>query len=410
MIADADVSDILNVLEDAYLKLVNEDDPKTIVVHKTIHSLNRGDHEYKIQALSMSGGRHENVLLYIHGTSASAALYSAAMKIIAASSPTEVHAIDLPGFGRSGSSNRGAFRHTLTKEEALDEYGRVIEAYVVEVLGGRRVVMLGHSFGAFVALQFASKYPHLVQKLIMEAPGGLYPLFGELGNYGALFFHARLPQSLCRFATAWFPVTVRRIAKRLIDRVFRGDRRGAVFVQYYFELLCDPRVTDHRYIGEFIDTNLAGSRCNSPALPELIEVMHRLPVCMVYGEHDVISPSHQGAALAEIFPEHMLRFEVIRGSGHSPHYDAGMRDFCAVVASFIDEQKQNATFTHLPSYDSLGDLTKPFRGKYIGRSMRREIQAQYAALEEWVKINMPSERRRSPPSKAAPGGVCLPRG
>jgi len=83
--------------------------------------------------------------------------------------------------------------------------------------------------------------------------------------------------------------------------------------------LCDPHVNAPDYIAEFIDTDLfKGSRWNSPALPELIQILHRIPVCMVYGKHDAVTPSHQGTALARKNPG-LSRIEIVRGSGHAPY-------------------------------------------------------------------------------------------
>jgi len=385
--------DRLDALEDAYLRLLDGDDGS---LRKAVHEF---DGDVRVQALSTTGGdggRREGddgpVLLFVHGTSASSVGFAEAMKTIAAWSPySELHAIDLPGFGRSPAFPR------QPKETALRSFTSVIEKYVETVLGGRRVVLMGHSFGGFMCIHYASRFPHRVSKLVLVGAGGIYPLLGEWGNYCALFFKARLPQSLCRSLTR-IPV-VGRIAKRcvegLIERALSSPRDSA-FASYYLELLCDDRVQAHAYVGDFVDTKLRGSRWNAPALGELATVLRRfrVPVCMIYGEFDAVTPSHQGTELTRIFPDDpLLRVEVIRGSGHAPYSDVGMRDFCAVVKSVLETTEPDSPPTprgEEVDLEAVKRLLLPFRGTFNIERMRREVDTQYTILRREFMRGSPS--------------------
>ncbi len=89
-----------------------------------------------------------------------------------------VIAVDLPGCGLS---------------EARDNFGYTVESFVsflkefIGVLGVREFVLVGHSMGGIIAINFALAYPELVERLVLISPDGLkgeegiWLFFGRLG-------------------------------------------------------------------------------------------------------------------------------------------------------------------------------------------------------------------------------------
>lgn len=77
-----------------------------------------------------------------------------------------LHALDLPGFARS---SRVPF--TPDAEAAESEYVEMIEKWRLGV-GLDRFILLGHSFGAFLACSYAMKYPSHVRHLVLVDPWG----------------------------------------------------------------------------------------------------------------------------------------------------------------------------------------------------------------------------------------------
>lgn len=68
--------------------------------------------------------------------------------------------VDLPGYGLS-EPLRG--RHTL------EAYAQFLDHFCTEV-GYQRITVVGHSFGADIALVFAAKYPNRIKKLVLLNP------------------------------------------------------------------------------------------------------------------------------------------------------------------------------------------------------------------------------------------------
>jgi pimeloyl-ACP methyl ester carboxylesterase len=83
--------------------------------------------------------------------------------IDALASRASVHALDLPGFGRSAKPH-GPYR--------LSDFARVLHGFV-ETLGLGPISLVGHSLGAAVSITYALTYPGRVERLALV--GALVP-------------------------------------------------------------------------------------------------------------------------------------------------------------------------------------------------------------------------------------------
>ena len=124
--------------------------------------------DVNIHYLDVPGGQPPLVLL--HGLSANAHSFSGL--IGAGLSPTfRVIAPDLRGRGRTDKPATG---YTMA------DHARDVLA-LLDSLGLKRVVLGGHSFGAYLAIYIAAKFPDRVEKLIViDAAITLSPRVGEL--------------------------------------------------------------------------------------------------------------------------------------------------------------------------------------------------------------------------------------
>ena len=125
-------------------------------------------HGVHIHYLDAPGGSPPIVML--HGLSANAHCFSGL--IAAGLSPTfRMIAPDLRGRGRTDKPATG---YTMA-DHAADVLG------LLDALGLDRVVLAGHSFGGYVAIYLASKFPERIEKLIViDAAITLNPRVGEL--------------------------------------------------------------------------------------------------------------------------------------------------------------------------------------------------------------------------------------
>lgn len=360
-------------------------------------------------------------LLYVHGTSASACGFASTMiELTDGNSSTaagergfdEVHAIDLPGFGRSECTDIHLIESLQTPEDIQEFYSDVLHSYIHTEMGTsdntNAPVLMGHSFGGYLCAAHVSRWPHDVSALILVNPAGIFPLLGDTGNYWALFFKAQLPQSLFRAVCRCFPRT-RRMLHGILDAFLQPScsLSSRIFSHYYLELLCDPRVRAHAFVGRFIEVGWdGGSRWTRPAVGHVLEIER--PLCFIYGELDGLLPAHQGKAVQSMADllvkeeerhcckdgskeENKVVLHVIPGCGHAPYSDpAGMSAFCKSTLSFAStlsfRQLRNNTVDDKEKGSENGRFLqdmecamRPFRGSYSLERTAKRIDAQYAA-------------------------------
>lgn len=362
--------------------------------------------------------RRRTVLLYVHGTSSSALDFASSMcrlaPLLQAAGGTrrdlsvEVHALDLPGFGRSGGG--ADLAHDLSHSDpprVAEFYADVVRAYVeyLDTETETRLVLMGHSFGGFVATQYAARYRGAgLAGLVLVNCAGLFPVMSRWGCLWALFFKACLPQALLRAVgcTIGTERTLRLLERRVLPSVTSDDDGGGtssssssvLFWRYYFRLLMSPCSFAHRLIGRFVDVGATRCKWAYPILNDLLRLLSSLPslsICFIHGEHDTISPPHQGETAArclnELRPAFPSSCAVIEGAGHAPFCDKEA-EFCEQVVEFVDgilsSSPSCSETRHAPSPppDVIGALA-PHHGRLFSLDgTEREMTRQYASAFE----------------------------
>ncbi|HEX2856596.1 MAG TPA: alpha/beta hydrolase [Propionibacteriaceae bacterium] len=142
----------------------------------------------------------------------------------------QVVAPDLPGYGASPA---------LPVKHTLHEYGRVVDG-LRERLGLARFALLGHSFGADVALAYAHDHPDAVTDLCLLNP--VVDTSGVASRLGVLFTRVSsvLPPSLARALLTNRAVAYLQDRPSLATRD-RGTRRRILRQDYISLRKADPR-------------------------------------------------------------------------------------------------------------------------------------------------------------------------
>ncbi len=251
-------------------------------------------------------------LVLVHGIGASSSTWDPVVDRLAETGRTVI-TLDLPGHGRSskepGDYSLGALASIV--RDLLDH------------LAVTRAVVVGHSLGGGVAMQFAYQFPERVDGLVLVASGGLgeetFPLLRAATLPGAeivlpLITHPRTLAAMGavggvlsrvglnpEFVSADAVRTLRELDEPQARNAFLATLRGVV---------------DFR--GQRVS---AVSKLSSAS---------GVPTLLIWGDRDPVIPVDHGVRAHELLPD--SRLVVFPGAGHEPHRFDPER-FAELVAS-----------------------------------------------------------------------------
>ncbi|WP_341990130.1 alpha/beta hydrolase [Azorhizobium sp. AG788] len=255
------------------------------------------------------------VLVLLHGNGAMVEDFALSGLVERAAQSFRVISFDRPGFGHS-TRPRGV-EWTPTAQARL-----ISEA--LARMGVTQAIVLGHSWGALVAVTLALDNPRLVQGLVLEA--------------GYFFQSPRLDARMVRlvaqpgledvFSYTLTPLMARLLWTPIMDDVFGPDAVPAQFARFPKALALRP--SQLRAATEEVALLNSGAAALEGRLGRLA-----LPVAIVVGDGDrLIDPQSQSIRLHQTLPQSSLR--VIPGGGHMVHQTA-LDD----VMAAIDEVDQS---------------------------------------------------------------------
>lgn len=274
------------------------------------HFVPVGDVRIFVQEAGPPAGR---AVVLVHGTGAWSEIWRDTMRALAGAGYRAI-AIDVPPFGYSDKP-RGVLAYSREKQ------ARRILA-VLAALRLRPVVLVGHSVGARPATEAALVEPQRIERLILVDPAlGVQldaagrPRFEQndpawparaffaarplrdavLATYGTNpLSTARLFRSFVAVKDAVTPARVRMLQRPL---VVEGTTRGyGDWLQY---LVAAP------------DTSRGSDLANLANL--------RIPLVLIWGDRDTVTPLWQGEALRKLVPGSQL--VVLPGVGHIPYVE-----------------------------------------------------------------------------------------
>lgn len=231
-----------------------------------------------LATFSRTMGSGEDVVL-IHGAGVSSRYWVPAQRWLAELGPYRVHALDLPGFGKSENP---------PWPPALPQLARHVQGWMEQNVPGR-CHLVGQSVGCEIGVLVAAALPERVQSVVLAGPAGL----PNLDSVWAQLFQAALDA----FRERW-------------------ELYPAILPDY---LRCGPR----RLLRLLIEQK----HCHvEPLLPDL-----RQPTLILRGRHDLVAPERRVECLAELVPNATLT--TIPGA-HGAHYTHA-RPFAEVVTRYL---------------------------------------------------------------------------
>lgn len=216
---------------------------------------------------------------------------------------------------------------------SIDELSDDINA-LRKTLGLERVTLLGHSFGATIALNYALRHPANVRRLILVSAAASIenPYEGE----------KRILKTLSKTEMAAYRSSEGGTgANRPCDRV--RMRYSVLYPHYFYKPI--PYEFGRGVYTVYFDAlskkeALASDSSKVDVHAQLSEI--KVPVLVVAGLHDLVTPLDQSFDLASGLPQ--SRLVVLQHSGHFPFFEENylftewVRQFMVATSGQIDDR------------------------------------------------------------------------
>ncbi|KAM4706057.1 1-acylglycerol-3-phosphate O-acyltransferase ABHD5 isoform 2-T2 [Rhinophrynus dorsalis] len=224
-----------------------------------------------------------------------------------------VYALDILGFGRS---SRPHFDGDAQKAE--DQFVQSIEEWRM-ALGLDKIILLGHSFGAFLATAYSLKYPSQVKSLILVEPWGFpdRPDNADEGRPIPIWIKA-----VGAMLSPFNPLAGLRVAGPLGLSLVQRLRPD--FKKKYSSMFDDDTVTEYIYhcnaqspSGEtaFRNMTVPYGWAQRPMLQRIDRMHTDIPITVIYGARSCID-GNSGSSIQLLRPNSYVKTIAIRGAGH----------------------------------------------------------------------------------------------
>jgi pimeloyl-ACP methyl ester carboxylesterase len=221
--------------------------------------------------------------------------------------------LDQRGQGRSDAGDPGGW--------TLDQWADDVAVFC-QTLGIKKPVLMGHSFGGFVALAAAARHPELASGLIILASAAYTDREMTIGRFGELGGPDAAAAARDLFDSPDDDSIVSTFMQRCLP-LYAGD--PTLLFQKVGRMVARPETQTHFFkpTGEFGHFDYRPALANS-----------RVPTLMLQGSLDPIIPPATAKATAASFPAGVAQFVLIDGASHDL---TGERwaDVCPIVQEFV---------------------------------------------------------------------------
>lgn len=206
-----------------------------------------------------------------------------------------VHAIDLPGFGESEKPKM-----------AIDgfEYAEIVKEYM-DKKGIKKATLIGHSFGGKLSIILGSKYPEVVEKIVLVNSAGLIP-----------------KRSLKYYLKVYSFKTLKSIYKKIIFWEEDSRKMERFYKKFGSTDYKDADGVMRQILVKVVNENLEGLLSSIKA-----------PTLIIWGDKDTATPLYMGEKMEREIKDSGL--VVLKGTGHFSYLDEPLR-FKAILRSFLN--------------------------------------------------------------------------
>ncbi len=272
-----------------------------------------------------AGPSSGKTVLLLHGTGAWSEIWKGTMNVLAEKGFHAI-AVDIPPFGFSGKPS-GSDQYSADKQAA-----RIIK--MLDALHLEHIILLGHSVGARPTLEIALADPKRIDSIILVDPAlgfasDTINTHFEQNNPSLImkgFFGFRFLRNSGMAAFGTNPSSTKKLFESFVWKKESVSDEKVTMLQ---QPLSIKGIT--KGYGDWMDYLLC-SRQNSLISNFENYKKIKVPVLLVWGEKDEITPLWQGRALLNYFPKSSLC--VLKNSGHIPYVEEP-GEFYKVITTFL---------------------------------------------------------------------------
>jgi pimeloyl-ACP methyl ester carboxylesterase len=276
-----------------------------------------GDVEIYLQE---AGNGNRTPVVFIHGTGAWSETWRGSMTALANAGFRSV-AIDLPPFGFSERPKNNGY-------SLVDQGKRIVG--VLDALGFKQAILVGHSFGGGPTVEAALMGAHRIKGLVLvDAALGLdAPSSNGPSIQKALIGFTPLRDALSA-ATITNPMLTKRFLRSFIfNKEAATDARVAIYQQPFIVEGSTKAVSS--WVPTFLSRNQVAMSLDPKAYVNL-----RMPVSLIWGVEDTITPVSQAERVKQLIPHAEL--SLLAGVGHIPQIEDPAR-FDAALLEFLTKK------------------------------------------------------------------------
>jgi len=206
---------------------------------------------------------------------------------------------------------------------------RLLSSAIQEIVGNRKVLLVGHSTGGFAALSTAIYAPEVVAGIICIAGFSRGQWGGVLGINQWLVRQGSIGRAM--FKKVYQLGGVSQAVFRIFWQAYVNDHT-VLFAHAHFNAGVNGTFPSIRKLDLESMVNYFTVMPNIDITPCLSKI--DVPTCVIVGDRDPIIPSKQSSTLAEKIANSKL--VVIKGSGHLPFFEKPM-EYKNAVDSWLAE-------------------------------------------------------------------------
>lgn len=266
-------------------------------------------------------------VLLVHGTGAWSEIWRETIDVLAQNG-FHVIAMDVPPFGYS------------EKPQGVRKYSREQQARriirLLETLGLQNVTLIGHSVGSRPVIEAAMEAPDKISNLVLVDPAlGFAKRSKEFqqnqpSRLIKIFFNFTMLRNAVLAAFATNPSFTRKIFSSFVSNTDAVTEERIVMLQqpYVIKNITNAYGDWLQYLVVEQDTSLTNNFENFNKL--------KMPVYIIWGSTDNVTPLWQGERLQQLIPK--SRLSIIQNAGHIPYIE-NPEQFNKLLLGYLQEKK-----------------------------------------------------------------------